>query len=155
MTKTCNGAVRQSSGTRRDQARQLVRDLETRGNRAFPLFLESLRESGQQGLMETVLNRAPPVQFQPAAPIAVRPVVLPLPIRKLDTSSIHRDFFFFFFYTENSLIFLSILSFPASPMDVNKQSKYIVPICPVERANKSSSPSKRSKSLYTFFNKCK
>ncbi|XP_032426622.1 LOW QUALITY PROTEIN: caspase-9 [Xiphophorus hellerii] len=97
-----------SSGTRRDQARQLVRDLETRGNRAFPLFLESLRESGQQGLMETLLNRAPPVQVQPAAPIAVRPVVLPLPI--------------------------------PSPVDVNKQSKYIVPIVPERRANKSSSP---------------
>uniref|UniRef100_A0A3B3U032 Caspase 9, apoptosis-related cysteine peptidase n=1 Tax=Poecilia latipinna TaxID=48699 RepID=A0A3B3U032_9TELE len=71
-----------SSGTRRDQARQLVLDLETRGNRAFPLFLESLRESGQQGLIETLL-RAPPV------PTAVRPVVQPLPICKLDTSSIH------------------------------------------------------------------
>uniref|UniRef100_A0A087X4X5 Caspase 9, apoptosis-related cysteine peptidase n=1 Tax=Poecilia formosa TaxID=48698 RepID=A0A087X4X5_POEFO len=90
-----------SSGTRRDQARQLVLDLETRGNRAFPLFLESLRESGQQGLIETLL-RAPPV------PTAVRPVVQPLPI--------------------------------SSPMDVNKQSKYIVPICPVERPDKSSSP---------------
>ncbi|XP_043972852.1 caspase-9 [Gambusia affinis] len=96
-----------SSGTRRDQARRLVRDLETQGNRAFPLFLESLRESGQQGLIETLLNGAPPVQFQPTAPIAVRPVVQPLPI--------------------------------SSPMDVNEQSKYIDPGCPVERANKSPS----------------
>ncbi|KAM4737615.1 caspase-9 isoform 2-T2 [Anableps anableps] len=69
-----------SSGTRRDQARQLVRDLETRGSRAFPLFLESLRESGQQGLMEILLNGAPPVQLQPAVPTVVRPVVQPLPI---------------------------------------------------------------------------
>ncbi|XP_008411476.1 caspase-9 [Poecilia reticulata] len=90
-----------SSGTRRDQARQLVRDLETRGSRAFPLFLESLRESGQQSLIET-LTRVP------SLPTAVRPVVQPLPI--------------------------------SSPMDVNKQSKYIVPICPIERPDKSSSP---------------
>ncbi|XP_054904555.1 caspase-9 [Poeciliopsis prolifica] len=97
--------VIKSSGTRRDQARQLVLDLETRGNGAFQLFLESLRESGQLGLMETLLNPAPPARIQPVAPIAVRPVVQPLPI-----------------------------SF--KPVDVGKQSNYIVPICP----NKSSSP---------------
>ncbi|MED6277092.1 hypothetical protein CHARACLAT_009718 [Characodon lateralis] len=69
-----------SSGTRRDQARQLVRDLETRGSRAFPLFLESLRESGQQGLVEILLHGAPTVQLQPAVPTVVRPIVQPLPI---------------------------------------------------------------------------
>ncbi|MEQ2216078.1 hypothetical protein XENOCAPTIV_010354, partial [Xenoophorus captivus] len=45
-----------SSGTRRDQARQLVRDLETRGSRAFPLFLESLRESGYSIKFAPVLS---------------------------------------------------------------------------------------------------
>uniref|UniRef100_A0A3Q2QTW5 Caspase 9, apoptosis-related cysteine peptidase n=1 Tax=Fundulus heteroclitus TaxID=8078 RepID=A0A3Q2QTW5_FUNHE len=69
-----------SSGTRRDQARELVRDLETRGSRAFPLFLEILRESGQQGLAETLLNGAPPGQLQPAAPAGDRPVIKNTPI---------------------------------------------------------------------------
>ncbi|XP_038677988.1 caspase-9 isoform X1 [Scyliorhinus canicula] len=41
-----------NSGTRRDQARQLVNDLQTRGTRAFPAFLESLEETGQHELIE-------------------------------------------------------------------------------------------------------
>ncbi|KAM9299533.1 caspase-9 [Gastrophryne carolinensis] len=44
----------QRAGTRRDQARQLLVDLETRGTRAFPLFLLCLRESGQHGLAEAL-----------------------------------------------------------------------------------------------------
>ncbi|KAM4571730.1 caspase-9 [Fundulus diaphanus] len=99
-----------SSGTRRDQARELVRDLETRGSRAFPLFLESLRGSGQQGLAEILLNGAPPVQLQPAAPAEVRPVLQPLPI------------------------------ITVSPMDVQKRSIENTPIYPVERPNKSLAP---------------
>ncbi|XP_076596681.1 caspase-9 [Chaetodon auriga] len=70
-----------SSGTRRDQARQLVRDLETRGSRAFPLFLQCLQETGQHSLAELLQNEAPTVQLQPAAPTQVlRPVVQPLPV---------------------------------------------------------------------------
>ncbi|XP_070766272.1 caspase-9 [Enoplosus armatus] len=70
-----------SSGTRRDQARQLVRDLETRGSRAFPLFLECLEETGQHSLAELLQNGAPTVQLQPATPTqVVRPVVQPLPV---------------------------------------------------------------------------
>ncbi|XP_056129579.1 caspase-9 [Lampris incognitus] len=70
-----------SSGTRRDQARQLVRDLETRGRRAFPCFLECLRETGQDGLAEHLQNGEPPVQPQLEFPIhVVRPVVQPLPV---------------------------------------------------------------------------
>uniref|UniRef100_V9KNT3 Caspase 9, apoptosis-related cysteine protease n=1 Tax=Callorhinchus milii TaxID=7868 RepID=V9KNT3_CALMI len=42
----------QKSGTRRDQARQLVIDLQTRGRRAFPAFLESLEETGQHELVK-------------------------------------------------------------------------------------------------------
>lgn len=73
----------QCSGTRRDQARQLVVDLETRGSRAFPLFLESLRETGQQDLEELLQNGAPAVHIQPATPDQmVRPVLQPLPICK-------------------------------------------------------------------------
>ncbi|KAG7226939.1 hypothetical protein INR49_022234 [Caranx melampygus] len=70
-----------SSGTRRDQARQLVRDLETRGSRAFPLFLLSLQETGQQSLAEMLQNGAPRVHLQPATPTEiVRPVLQPLPV---------------------------------------------------------------------------
>uniref|UniRef100_A0A669DL02 Caspase-9 n=1 Tax=Oreochromis niloticus TaxID=8128 RepID=A0A669DL02_ORENI len=54
----------QSAGTRRDQARQLVRDLETRGSRAFPLFLECLQETGQESLAELLQNGAPAVTLQ-------------------------------------------------------------------------------------------
>lgn len=63
----------QSAGTRRDQARELVRDLETRGSRAFPLFLECLQETGQESLAELLQNGATPTQV-------VRPVIQPLPI---------------------------------------------------------------------------
>lgn len=70
-----------SAGTRRDQARELVRDLETRGSRAFPLFLECLQETGQHSLAELLQNGAPAVKIQPATPTQVdRPVVQPLPI---------------------------------------------------------------------------
>ncbi|XP_041654901.1 caspase-9 isoform X1 [Cheilinus undulatus] len=69
------------SGTRRDQARELVRDLETRGSRAFPLFLECLRETGQLSLAELLQNGAPAIKLQPATPTqTVRPVLQPLPI---------------------------------------------------------------------------
>ncbi|KTF87278.1 hypothetical protein cypCar_00011937 [Cyprinus carpio] len=42
----------QSKITRRDQARQLVISLETRGSQAFLAFLECLRETGQHDLAE-------------------------------------------------------------------------------------------------------
>ncbi|XP_042347807.1 caspase-9 [Plectropomus leopardus] len=69
-----------NAGTRRDQARQLVQDLETRGGRAFPLFLECLQETDQHSLAERLQSGAPALQLQPAKPTrSVRPVVLPLP----------------------------------------------------------------------------
>ncbi|XP_043916375.1 caspase-9 [Protopterus annectens] len=39
-----------SAGTNRDQARQLITDLETRGSRAFSVFLRCLEETGQNNL---------------------------------------------------------------------------------------------------------
>ncbi|KAM7410983.1 hypothetical protein PAMA_021110 [Pampus argenteus] len=100
-----------SSGTRRDQARQLARDLETRGSRAFPLFLECLQETGQHSLAELLLNAAPPaVHLQPSTPTqVVRPVVQPLPI--------------------------------SSPMDVDKQKKDVAPVYPIQRPSTTPSPS--------------
>ncbi|MBN3324136.1 CASP9 protein, partial [Atractosteus spatula] len=65
----------QSAGTRRDQARQLVRDLETRGSRAFPAFLECLQESGQ-GHVADALQKG--VKIQPPPPVLVQPVPIPV-----------------------------------------------------------------------------
>ncbi|XP_030279335.1 caspase-9 [Sparus aurata] len=70
-----------SCATRREQARKLVVDLETRGSRAFPLFLQCLQETGQHSLAELLRNGAPAIQLQPATPTqAVRPVLQPLPV---------------------------------------------------------------------------
>ncbi|XP_064894103.1 caspase-9 isoform X1 [Columba livia] len=46
----------QSAGSRGDQARQLVIDLETRGKRAFPLFLSILRDTGQGDLADMLMQ---------------------------------------------------------------------------------------------------
>ncbi|XP_065711189.2 caspase-9 [Patagioenas fasciata] len=46
----------QSAGSRGDQARQLVIDLETRGKRAFPLFLSILRDTGQGDLADMLME---------------------------------------------------------------------------------------------------
>ncbi|KAK9515625.1 hypothetical protein VZT92_026253 [Zoarces viviparus] len=70
-----------SAGTRRDQARKLVQDLETRGSRAFPLFLLCLEQTDQQSLAQLLQCGAPAVQLQPATPNKVDlPVVRPLPL---------------------------------------------------------------------------
>ncbi|XP_069731045.1 caspase-9 [Phaenicophaeus curvirostris] len=42
----------QSAGSRGEQARQLIIDLETRGKQAFPVFLSILRETGQGDLAD-------------------------------------------------------------------------------------------------------
>nr|XP_015816931.2 caspase-9-like [Nothobranchius furzeri] len=51
----------QIAGIVQDQVRQLVQALETRGSRAFPLFLECLWETGQHGLAELLQTEAPTV----------------------------------------------------------------------------------------------
>uniref|UniRef100_A0A8C5WZ27 Caspase 9 n=1 Tax=Laticauda laticaudata TaxID=8630 RepID=A0A8C5WZ27_LATLA len=50
----------QAAGTRRDQARQLLNDLETRGRRAMGDFVLCLRESGQEALAELLSDGRPP-----------------------------------------------------------------------------------------------
>ncbi|KAI3356682.1 hypothetical protein L3Q82_003373 [Scortum barcoo] len=124
-----------SSGTRRDQARQLVRDLETRGSRAFALFVQLLQETGQHSLAELLQSEAPTLHpaaptlhptaptlhpaaptLHPAAPTlrpaappqVVRPVVQPLPV--------------------------------SSPMDIDKIEDDI-PVYPVQRPGSTPSPS--------------
>ncbi|KAJ8016911.1 hypothetical protein DPEC_G00012260 [Dallia pectoralis] len=74
-----------SSGTRRDQARQLVRDLETRGSQAFPAFIEILFETGQQNLADLLLAGDPqirPLPIQPRPPVRPMPVDVPMDIKK-------------------------------------------------------------------------
>uniref|UniRef100_UPI00398E9F90 caspase-9 isoform X2 n=1 Tax=Pristiophorus japonicus TaxID=55135 RepID=UPI00398E9F90 len=57
----------EKSGTRRDQARQLVTDLQTRGTRAFPAFLESLEETGQHELV-ALLRDGLSISVKPVQP---------------------------------------------------------------------------------------
>lgn len=68
----------QSKASRRDQARQLVTDLETRGSLAFPAFLDSLRETGHDDLAEQ-LQSGDGVNRPPAIP--VKPSPIPLPVK--------------------------------------------------------------------------
>ncbi|XP_056305805.1 caspase-9 [Danio aesculapii] len=67
----------QSKATRRDQARQLVKDLETRGSLAFPAFLDSLRETGHNDLAE-LLQSGDGVHRPPAIPVQPSPIPLPV-----------------------------------------------------------------------------
>ncbi|KAI7794150.1 caspase-9, partial [Triplophysa rosa] len=65
--------------TRRDRARALLTDLETRGSRAFRSFLECLRETGYHdhaGLLENGDGAHPP------RPMPVQPSLIPLPVHR-------------------------------------------------------------------------
>ncbi|XP_053338953.1 caspase-9 [Clarias gariepinus] len=70
-----------SSGPRRDQARQLVKDLETRGSRAFSAFLECLRETGQHTLADLLENGDSAPEPAPV-PVPTNPTIVPLPVLK-------------------------------------------------------------------------
>ncbi|XP_044308304.1 caspase-9 isoform X2 [Varanus komodoensis] len=65
----------QRSGTRRDQARQLVTDLQTRGKQAFPVFIWCLQETGQTELAALLSEGYNP---PPLCPVDVKPVKPPL-----------------------------------------------------------------------------
>ncbi|XP_057241375.1 caspase-9 isoform X2 [Malurus melanocephalus] len=67
----------QSAGSRGDQARQLIIDLETRGKQAFPVFLSILRDTGQGDLAEMLLQECK-TQPVPAQLPDLRPVELEL-----------------------------------------------------------------------------
>ncbi|KAK2885576.1 hypothetical protein QQF64_021027 [Cirrhinus molitorella] len=67
-----------SKGIRRDQARQLVIELEMRGSQAFPAFLECLRETGQHDLAD-LLQCGDGVRRPPSVPI--QPSLIPLPVQ--------------------------------------------------------------------------
>ncbi|KFV72243.1 Caspase-9, partial [Dryobates pubescens] len=55
----------QSAGSRGAQARQLIIDLESRGKEAFPTFLSILRDTGQAGLADMLMEKC---QVLPAPP---------------------------------------------------------------------------------------
>ncbi|NWR66504.1 CASP9 protein, partial [Bucorvus abyssinicus] len=73
----------QSAGSRGEQARQLLIDLETRGKQAFPVFLSILRDTGQGDLADMLIEEC---EFPPALPhpVDLRPVELDLHGEKCD-----------------------------------------------------------------------
>ncbi|RMB91760.1 hypothetical protein DUI87_31990 [Hirundo rustica rustica] len=67
----------QSAGSREEQARQLIIDLETRGKQAFPAFLSILRDTGQGNLAEMLIRECESLPVPPQLP-DLRPVELEL-----------------------------------------------------------------------------
>ncbi|NXC86909.1 CASP9 protein, partial [Cercotrichas coryphoeus] len=67
----------QSAGSRGEQARQLIIDLETRGKQAFPAFLSILRDTGQGSLAEMLIQECQSRPVPPQLP-DLRPVELEL-----------------------------------------------------------------------------
>ncbi|KAM6371756.1 caspase-9 [Pluvialis apricaria] len=67
----------QSAGSRGEQARQLVIDLETRGKQAFPVFLSILRDTGQGDLADMLIEECECLPVQPQM-VDLRPVELDL-----------------------------------------------------------------------------
>ncbi|KAM4758465.1 caspase-9 [Cyanocitta cristata] len=67
----------QSAGSRGEQARQLIIDLETRGKQAFPAFLSILRDTGQGDLAEMLIQECESRPVLPQLP-DLRPVELEL-----------------------------------------------------------------------------
>ncbi|NWT11377.1 CASP9 protein, partial [Vireo altiloquus] len=67
----------QSAGSRGEQARQLIIDLETRGKQAFPAFLSILRDTGQVDLAEMLIQECKSRPVLPQLP-DLRPVELEL-----------------------------------------------------------------------------
>ncbi|XP_010003525.1 PREDICTED: caspase-9 [Chaetura pelagica] len=73
----------ESAPSRGEQARQLLIDLETRGNQAFPIFLSILRDTGQGELADLLLEECE-LPLVPPEPRDLRPVPLDLPGEKHD-----------------------------------------------------------------------
>ncbi|NWW31472.1 CASP9 protein, partial [Panurus biarmicus] len=72
----------QSAGSRGEQARQLVIDLETRGKQAFPAFLSILQDTGQGDLAEMLIQECESRPVPPRLP-DLQPVELELREEKL------------------------------------------------------------------------
>ncbi|XP_065736082.1 caspase-9 isoform X4 [Phocoena phocoena] len=69
---------RAGSGSRRDQARQLITDLETRGSQALPLFISCLEDTGQETLASLLRTSRQAAKQDPEAirPLNLKPVEL-------------------------------------------------------------------------------
>lgn len=78
-TCKCELFCLQTRETRRDRARALLIDLETRGSKAFQYFLECLRDTGYPDLAELLDRGDGAHQIRPTP---VQPSVVPLPVRK-------------------------------------------------------------------------
>uniref|UniRef100_A0A663LKX2 Caspase 9 n=1 Tax=Athene cunicularia TaxID=194338 RepID=A0A663LKX2_ATHCN len=78
-----------SAGSRGEQARQLVIDLETRGKQAFPIFLSILRDTGQGDLADMLIEEC---KCSPVPPqlVDLRPVKLELRGENLATGSLQQ-----------------------------------------------------------------
>ncbi|CAJ0957784.1 unnamed protein product [Ranitomeya imitator] len=63
----------QAAGTRRDQARQLLIDLQSRGSDAFHLFLQCLRGSGQHDLADLLQETGGTREVKTPAPLPPSP----------------------------------------------------------------------------------
>nr|XP_056721332.1 caspase-9 [Euleptes europaea] len=63
----------QRAGTRRDQARKLITDLQTRGKEALPAFIWCLHETGQEELA-TLLSEG--CSQPPSRPVHIEPIVV-------------------------------------------------------------------------------
>ncbi|NWX72000.1 CASP9 protein, partial [Alca torda] len=79
----------QSAGSRGDQARQLVIDLETRGKRAFPVFLSILRDTGQGDLADMLIKECECLPVSPQL-VDLRPVELDLHGEKRNKRSLQQ-----------------------------------------------------------------
>uniref|UniRef100_A0A2I3HKJ2 Caspase-9 n=1 Tax=Nomascus leucogenys TaxID=61853 RepID=A0A2I3HKJ2_NOMLE len=73
---------RAGSGSRRDQARQLIIDLETRGSQALPLFISCLEDTGQDMLASFLRTNRQAAKLSKPTLENLTPVVLRPEIRK-------------------------------------------------------------------------
>lgn len=69
---------RAGSGSRRDQARQLITDLETRGSQALPVFISCLEDTGQETLASLLRTSRQATKRDLGAirPLDLHPVVI-------------------------------------------------------------------------------
>nr|XP_058922626.1 caspase-9 isoform X3 [Kogia breviceps] len=85
---------RAGSGSRRDQARQLIIDLETRGSQALPLFISCLEDTGQDTLASLLRTSRQAAKQDPEAirPLDLKPVVLgPVSLKPKELRGAKRD----------------------------------------------------------------
>ncbi|XP_075407052.1 caspase-9 [Tenrec ecaudatus] len=80
---------RAGSGSRRDQARQLITDLETRGSQALPLFISCLRDTGQDRLASLLSTSRQAANQDPEASRSLDAGLGPIPLNP-DEQRIHQ-----------------------------------------------------------------